>query len=257
MRARKIANAMIKDLDKGVRGLPTTLDSIVLLAEGFVPLTKNTKVATKTALALNNAILAGGAPTQVQTAALEQFRQALAKGKPELQDWKSLEMAMPAQLLQVNKHLGIGTGKLKDYQNSGLGLYEAMKDGKITMKDFNKALVDLNEKGLKGFPSLAEQAKNATQGIGTGFKNARTAVVRGIGDIIQAVGSKNISNALTAFGKSTNNVLEGVAHGVSSLMPSLLSIGRQVSANLQPALSGVVDAVQHRLIPALSRARCS
>lgn len=205
------ATKMIKDLDKGVRGLPTTLNDIATLAEGFVPLTKNTKEATDTALALNNAILAGGAPAQVQTAALEQFRQALAKGVPDLQDWKTLEMAMPAQLQQVTKELGLGSGNLKDYANNGLGLYKAMKDGKLSMDDFNHAIVKLNSDGVGGLPSLAKQAKNATQGIQTGMTNARTAVTRGVADIIQAIGSKRISDAISGVGRAFEILLNFVA----------------------------------------------
>lgn len=215
------AKRMIDTLDKGVRGLPTSLDSIAQLAEGFVPLTKNTDEAALTALALNNAILAGGAPAQVQAAAFEQFRQALSKGIPDLQDWKSLESAMPAQLQQVSEKLGLGSGALAGYTKNGQGLYNAMKDGKLTMEDFNQALVNLNENGINGLPNFASQAKNATQGISTGFENAKTAVVRGMATIIQAVGSANISNALSTLGRGIEFVFTTIAGLVRVATPML------------------------------------
>lgn len=242
------ATKMIKQLDQGVRGLPTTLNDIAQLAEGFVPLTKNTDLAAKTALALNNAILAGGAPMQVQTAALEQFRQALSKGKPDLQDWKTVEMAMPAQLQQVADKLGIGSGKLKDYTKNGLGLYEAMKDNLITMEDFNNALMSLNETGIKGLPSFAQQAKNATQGIATGFTNAKTSITRGIADIIQAVGSSNISGAVSGMGsalekflKSISDVIRFVVDNKDIFIP--LAVGIATATAAAVAFGIVMDAI--------------
>jgi tape measure domain-containing protein len=242
------AKKMIDQLDKGVRGLPTSLNSIVELAEGFVPLTKNTDIAAKTALALNNAILAGGTPIQVQSAALEQFRQALAKGKPELQDWKSLETAMPAQLIQVTKHLGLGSGALSDYAQNGMGLYNAMKDGKISMEDFNTALIQLNSKGDGGLPSLAQQAKNASDGIQTGMANASTAVTRGVADIIQAIGSKNISDAVAGTGKA----FEGLLKVISSAVGPIKDMAKQVGDYLGPKLKDLWTSIQTNLMPALT-----
>lgn len=248
------ANKMIKELDLGVRGLPTSLNDIVQLAQGFVPLTKNTDEATKTALALNNAILAGGAPAQVRNAAYEQFRQALAKGKPELQDWKSLEAAMPAQLLQVIDKLNLGSGALSGYNKNAMGLYNAMQDGKLTINDFNQALRDLNEKGINGFPNLQQQAKNATQGIATGFENAKTAAVRGVGAIINAIGADNISNALSNFGKGVEWVLgklAGFVDPTKKAIDFLRDLGVAVWQYLSPKLAALGDTIQTKLMPVL------
>lgn len=246
------ATRMIKQLDQGVRGLPTTLNSIVELSEGFVPLTKTTDEAAKTALALNNAILAGGTPMQIQTAALEQFRQALSKGKPDLQDWKTIEMAMPAQLQQIAEKLGIGSGKLKDYRKNGLGLYESMKDGYLTMDDFNKALISLNETGLKGFPSFAQQAKNATQGISTGFTNAKTSVTRGIADIVQAIGASNISNAMSAVGSSIERVFKGVATALENNRGFIKTTAEKLDIVLSPSFGNLWKVLTDKVIPALT-----
>lgn len=240
---------MIQELDKGVRGLPTTLNDIASLAQGFVPVTKNTEEATQTALALNNAILAGGAPMQVQAAAMEQFRQALSKGVPDLQDWKSLEMAMPAQLQQTAEKLGIGNGALKDYTKNGLGLYNAMKDGKISMEDFNTALINLNQNGINGLPNFAQQAKNSTQGIATGFTNMKTAVTRGIADIIQAIGSQNISNVLTEIGKG----FESAAKWGAQFIGVAVELGRRLGDATSPAFDRLYKTVSENLMPTLTK----
>lgn len=231
------ASKMIKQLDIGVKGLPTSLNDIASLAQSFVPVTKNTEMATKTSLALNNALLAGGAVEQVRTAAMEQFRQALAKGKPEMEDWKALETAMPAQLQQTAKALGLGTGALSAYSANGQGLYKAMKAGKITMDDFNNAMIKLNETGLGGFPSFAEQAKNATGGLQTSIANATTAVTRGVGDIIQAIGTDVLGAAIGDSGKRFESVMKSIAGWIRDNHDAILKWVNTIKSNAIPALT--------------------
>ncbi len=231
------ASKMIKQLDIGVKGLPTSLNDIASLAQSFVPVTKNTEMATKTSLALNNALLAGGAVEQVRTAAMEQFRQALAKGRPEMEDWKALETAMPAQLQQTAKALGLGTGALSAYSANGQGLYKAMKAGKITMDDFNNAMIKLNETGLGGFPSFAEQAKNATGGLRTSIANATTAITRGIGDIIQAIGTDVLGKAIGDSGKRFEGVMKSIAGWIRDNHDAILKWVGVIKSNAIPTLT--------------------
>lgn len=231
------ATKMIKQLDIGVKGLPTSLNDIASLAQSFVPVTKNTEMATKTSLALNNALLAGGAVEQVRTAAMEQFRQALAKGRPEMEDWKALETAMPAQLQQTAKALGLGTGALSAYSANGQGLYKAMKAGKITMDDFNNAMIKLNETGLGGFPSFAEQAKNATGGLQTSIANATTAITRGIGDIIQAIGTDVLGAAIGDSGKRFESVMKSIAGWIRDNHDAILKWVNIIKSNAIPTLT--------------------
>lgn len=231
------ASKMIKQLDIGVKGLPTSLNDIASLAQSFVPVTKNTEMATKTSLALNNALLASGAVEQVRTAAMEQFRQALAKGRPEMEDWKALETAMPAQLQQTAKALGLGTGALSAYSANGQGLYKAMKAGKITMDDFNNAMIKLNETGLGGFPSFAEQAKNATGGLQTSIANATTAITRGVGDIIQAIGTDVLGAAIGDSGKRFESVMKSIAGWIRDNHDAILKWVDTIKSNAIPTLT--------------------
>lgn len=181
------ASKMVQQLDQGVRGLPTSLNDITATVQSFVPLTKDTQTATKTTLALNDALVAGGQSATIQKNALEQYRQALAKGKPTLQDWRSIQSAMPAQLQQIAKYLGVGSGALSGYTANSQGLYEALKDGKLSMEDLNNAIVALDTKGGDGFKDFHAQAKDASGGIQTSMTNAKLAVQRGVADIIEAL----------------------------------------------------------------------
>lgn len=141
---------------------------------------------------------------------MEQFRQALAKGMPQLQDWRSLESAMPAQLQQVAKSLGLGSGALKDYGANGQGLYNAMQDGKITLDDFNNTLLKLDKTGLGTLPNFQQQAKNASNGVATSFTVLKQSIQQVMVDIMTSIGQQNIANAIKSIGTGIQTLYKDV-----------------------------------------------
>lgn len=213
--ATEDATASINELSDGLIGLPTTLNDGVSAVQRFTSQNGDVKKSTKIFLALNNAILAGGASMEVQTSALEQLSQAYAKGKPDAMEWRSMLTAMPAQLKQVAKYMG--------YTSTAVGgdLYEAIQKGKISMDDFMQAIVTLNDKGIGEFASFAEQAKASTGGIATSITNVKTAITRGLANSIEAL-NKALKNANlptvndmiqkvgTTISKAFNKVNEGI-----------------------------------------------
>ena len=86
----KDAEASIKRLSEALKGLPTSLDQAAMSVQRFSSSNKNVKASTEMFLALNNAILAGGASMQTQATALEQVSQAYAKGKPDMMEWRTM-----------------------------------------------------------------------------------------------------------------------------------------------------------------------
>lgn len=196
------SSVVIKELSSDLEGLPTTLDEAALAVQRLTTKTNDVGRAKDIFVAFNNAVLAGGAPMDLQSTALEQFSQSFAKGKPDMMEWRSILVAMHAQLTQVAKSM-----KLASADELGAKL----RDGKITMEQFSDALIKLNTKGVGGLPSLAEQAKNATSGIGTGMKVAETAITRGVASIINTIGSKNITKAIGAVGKAFELLLKTIS----------------------------------------------
>lgn len=192
-------------LEKGLRGLPTTLDTGTLAVQRLTTKTQDVSKATDIFLAFNNAVLAGGAPMELQATATEQFAQAFSKGKPDMMEWRSMLAAMPAQLQQVSKQLG-----MKSVDAFG----EALRNGDVTMGQFADALIKLNSKGVGGLPTLQQQAKNATAGIGTSMAVMKTAITRGLADIMKTIGTTNISNSLVSIGNAFEKVLKGVSSGI-------------------------------------------
>lgn len=159
------AQAAVSKLNAAVQGLPTSLSDIVKNAQVMTSVTGDMNMATDTAIALNDALLASSASTEDAARATQQYSQMLATGKPDLESWRTLQETMSPALTKVAKKLGIASGNT-------LQLYDAMKDGKISFDDFNKALIECDTE-TGGF---AETAKDASKTIRTGFTNIKSAV---------------------------------------------------------------------------------
>lgn len=202
------AAAAIKRISASIDGLPTTTSSMIGMVQQLAPLTKNLDEATSIALAFNNAVLAGGKDTVLQANAIEQYNQMLSANKVDAAAWRSVVNAMPGQMNQLAKSILGANAKQND-------LYEAMKGGKVTFEDFNKALVKLNKDGYGPYASFTTQAKDATQGIGTAMENAKNRVQKAIEKIIEAFGVDRISGVINSFTAKFGDVGSAVAKAVS------------------------------------------
>lgn len=194
------AKVSIEKLFDGIQELPTTLDDIVTCTQRLAIVTGSLDKGTESALALNNAFFASGASSEKAARGSEQYIQALSKGKPDMMEWKTLLDTMPYALQKVAEAFGYtGTSAV---QNLG----SALKDGEITMAQFNDKIIELNG-GVGGF---AEIAKTATGGIRTAWTNLKTAMVRGTTEIISSIDS-GLSE--TRF-KSIENVINSMKDGI-------------------------------------------
>lgn len=204
------AAASIRKITNALDGLPTTSSAMTGMVQQLAPLTSNLDEATDIALAFNNAMLAGGASTMEQENALTQYTQMLSAGKVDMQAWRSIQAAMPGQLNQVAEAM-LGAGK-----NSN-DLYEAMKNGSISFDDFNKKVIELNQNGFGKYASFAQQAKDATQGIGTAMENVKNRVAKAVQKIIEAVGVENIAGAINGFSSQFGKVGDAAASMVTGV----------------------------------------
>jgi len=204
------AAASIKKISSALDGLPTTSSAMTGMVQQLAPLTSNLDQATNIALAFNNAMLAGGASTMEQESALTQYTQMLSAGKVDMQAWRSIQAAMPGQLNQVAEAM-LGAGK-----NSN-DLYEAMKNGSISFDDFNKKVMELNQNGFGKYASFAQQAKDATQGIGTAMENVQNRVAKAVQKVIEAVGVENIAGAINGFSSQFGKIGDAAAGMVTGV----------------------------------------
>lgn len=239
------SEASIKKLSEKLTGLPTTLDSASLAVQRFTSKNSDIEKSTDYFLALNNALLAGGASADIQSSAMEQLSQAYAKGKPDMMEWRSLQTAMPAQLNQVAKAFNMTSDELG----------EALRNGKISMDDFMDKIVKLNENGTGEFQSFEEQAKNSTGGIATSITNMKTAITRGVSEIVKSIdklldsiGLGGISNVLNQIGKESEGILKNIANvlneiaenGISSVLETAKQKGPEIITNL---VNGIVSKI--------------
>jgi len=229
----------IQRLSDGIQGLPTTLDSVAKTTQRIAVMTGDLDGAVETTLALNNAFIASGASQADAARGLEQYVQMLAKGEVDLQSWRTLQETMGVALNDVAKAFGFAG---KSAQND---LYEALKSGEITFDEFNSKLIELsNETG--GF---ADRALTASGGIRTAFTNMRTAVVRGVTEIIGAIDEvlkdtpfESIENIIKNIGDAFFNFLNGIAQSILNLKDNVGEFSSVVDL-IQAAIQAFVDNV--------------
>lgn len=244
------ANRSIEVLSDKLSGLPTTLDSAALSVQRLTSKNGNIEESTNMFLALNNAILAGGANSQVQASALEQISQAYAKGRPDMVEWRSLMTAMPAQLKQVATAMG--------YVDAD-SLGEALRSGTVSMDEFMNTIMKLNTEGVGGFENFETQARNATGGVSTSITNMKTAITRGITTMINQVdeGLKEfggLSGVINKVGKIAENIFKKMGSAIGSVIPMLIQIGEQIMPQLSAMfeqIAPVVGQLIEQLLPPL------
>lgn len=235
----------MRRLSDGVQGLPTALDAIIGSAQRIASMTGDLAGAADVTLALNNAFLASGASSDAAARGMEQYMQIISRGKPEMEDWKTLQETMPYALQKVAESFGFaGTSATRDF-------YAALQSGEITVEQMNARFVELST-ATGGF---AETAKTATGGIGTAFTNMKTSITRGVANVVESIDKglsktrfKSIENAIKSAGKGIESVLNALAKAfgfmaehAEAVIPIVVALNAAFLAwKIGKVLSGVV-----------------
>lgn len=231
------ADKAIQRLSEGIDGLPTTLDSVASTAQRIATMTNDLDGAVETTLALNNAFISSGASQADAARGLDQYVQMLSKGEVDLQSWRTLQETMGVALNDTAKAFGFAG---KSAQND---LYDALKEGEITFDDFNAKIIELSN-AQDGF---ADRALTSSGGIRTAWTNVKTAVVKGVADVIGS-----LDEALGGVGSiegGINKIKGGIKtffSMVSSNMPAIVDFFRNMKdiiVPLAPLIAGVVASI--------------
>ncbi|MBQ3306418.1 tape measure protein [Candidatus Saccharibacteria bacterium] len=270
------SSRVIKDLSEKLMGLPTTLDSATLAVQRFTSKNGDVEKSERIFLAVNNAILAGGASAEIQASAMEQLSQAYSKGKPDMMEWRTIQTAMPAQLKQVATQMLGNVDALQSYLNKartfakenplnsaakelveqleavadGTGdmttaLGTALRSGVISMDEFTDTMIEMNKTGTKGFASFEKQARSATGGIETSMTNLNTAISRAIANVINSIGSERINRAIQGiigFINQLGNTISGVVNFIIDNGGVIVSVLAGIGTAMATAF--VVDKVK-------------
>lgn len=232
------AQKSIDKLSDKLQGLPTSLDSAAGSVQRLTSKNGDIAKSTDLFLAMNNAVLAGGASADIQATAIEQMSQAYAKGKPDMMEWRSMMTAMPAQLKQVATAMG--------YVDAD-ALGEALRDGSVSMDQFMTTISKLNTEGVNGFKSFEEQARNSTGGISTSITNMKTAFVRGITSIINSLDKSlesfgGISGVLSKVGKVGEKAFKAIGNAITKIMPTVIKIATWIK-NHEKLVKGLLVVI--------------
>lgn len=193
-------------VDNSIKGLPTSLDQAVSGMQSLALQNGNILVAQKEFTAMNDAVLSSGHSTDDLNNAIEQITQLDMGGPLDAQTWNSLRQSgLEPAMSAMAKMKGESLAQLKD----------EFGNGTLTVQDFMNMLQTLDTQGTGNMASLSKQAKDMTGGIGTGMANAKTAMVRGMADIIQAIGTANISGAIKVIGTAFEDALKSVSTAIN------------------------------------------
>ena len=237
------ASASIQTMSERLDGLPTSLDSMTSMVQTLAPMSSSLSEATDLGLALNDMFLASGASTADVSRAMQQYTQILAKGKPDLQDWRTLQEVMSAQLDQVAQAL-LGAG------SSSTDLYNALKSGTVSMDDFNAAVLRLDSEGTGSFASFSQQAQDATKGIGTALSNIPNKIAAGVQAIINAIGAEGIAATITNVALTFKNL----GNTVASVIEGIKAVAGQIGDALSGPLSAIASALPEGFLDGLANA---
>lgn len=203
-------------LNKGIQGLPTSLNDITSVAQQLAPLTGSANKAAQSAVALNNAFLASGANAADSSRGLLQYTQMLSTGKVDMMSYRTLMETMPIALRKVANAFGF-TGKSAEQD-----LYKALQNGTVTMDQLNDKFIELNG-GMGGFAELAQ--KNSA-GIQNAFANMKISVVRGLANMMNALDTSLKDNGLPGIAQmisSVGTMMENAINKIVAVIPKFIS----------------------------------
>lgn len=216
------------NLKKSIQGLPTPLDGAVKGVQLLASSTNNLGKSEKIYSALNNGILGFGGSTEQVENAVVQLSQAFSNGKVDAETWNSMiDSGLGPALNALAKQMGITSGELK----------AGLSDGSISVEKFQNALINLNEKGGGGLKSLKQIAKDATAGIGTGVANMKTAVVRGLANILgkfdelsKALTGNSIGQNITVLSGMIDKGFSAIVQSMDKILPAIQSLKENFSS---------------------------
>ncbi|MBO0459553.1 tape measure protein [Enterococcus hulanensis] len=199
-------------LSTAIDGLPTTLNDATSNVQLLASTTKDLDLSRDIFKAVNDGALSFGGNADNVNSIVTQLTKSFASGKIQGDVFNSmLDGKMGPVLVEISKRMG----KTMEELQTGLS------NGTISVKEFQDALIDVDINGSDSLSSLEDSVKDATKGLKTSIANMKTAVGRGVANIIESL-DKVLNDAgfggfSGVFGKIGSTIEEGLGLIGSSL----------------------------------------
>ncbi|MCQ2570106.1 MAG: tape measure protein, partial [Limosilactobacillus sp.] len=163
----------------------------------------------------NLVAVSGGGADAMKSASLA-LTQIVGAGKMYTGDWNQFINMIPGASKKIQDQLkknGAYTGNFRD----------AMSKGQITAKEFVKALNEL------GSTDVAKKAATDTSKFSTAWQGMQESIQDGILNIMDAMGTKGITGAISGFGNVVYDVFDGIAKAIKVLSKTFGMLGKAIS----------------------------
>ncbi|EME8179277.1 tape measure protein [Enterococcus faecium] len=204
------------NLQGAIKGLPTGLDGAVKGVQLLAGSTEDVGKSVDIFKAMNDGILGFGGNAEMVDNAIVQLSQSFSNGKVDAETWNSMiNSGLGPTLNAMAKQMGKTTGELK----------AGLSDGSISVKEFQDRLIDLDKNGGGGIKSLNQIAKDSTKGISTSISNAKTAITRGVANMITNLNDGLAKNNLPTLSDMISNAgarAEAVFKKIGTIIPQVL-----------------------------------
>lgn len=233
------ASESVKRIDESVQGLPTSLDQAVAGVQDLFTVTGDLGKSEAMFKSINDsAMVFANGSTEAVDRFIYGYKQALSAGKVSAQDFNQMNEAIPGLMSKVAESMGISFKELKD----------GLSDGSISIDQFNAALQKLDTEGTGSMEALSKSAHTATGGIQTSIANARTALVRGVANIMKSVDKAlepfgGLTGVITKLGKVGEKVFSGLGQIIPVIIPPLLQIIQSIIPPLQNLLTQIMPVL--------------
>ncbi|WP_438747458.1 tape measure protein [Enterococcus sp. DIV1368f] len=227
-------------LKKSIQGLPTPLDGAIKGVQLIASSTNDLGKSEQIFAALNNGILGFGGSAEMVDNAIIQLSQSFSNGKVDAQTWNSMiNSGLGPALNALAKQMGLTAGQMK----------EGLSDGSISVEEFQDSLIKLNKEGGGGLKSLEQIAKDSTAGIKTGLANMKTAIVRGVANVVtkideglKSAGFGSISEIIADKGAK----MEAALSKFAEMIPPMIKTVKTLYDTLKPyapLLAGLAGSI--------------
>lgn len=222
----------IKRIDERIKGLPTTLNSAAAGVKNLFMVTKDLQAAENIFYAINDAtmIFAEGSE-DASNRFVYAYKQAMSSGKVAGDNFRQMNEAIPGLMDKVAESMGMSFGQLQ----KGLG------NGSISIDQFNDALLKLDKEGVGAMDAMKDAAFSATGGLETAMANAKTAVVRSVTAIINAIGTAELGSALGSAAGIFESVFSGekIEQNAKNFANSIVGMVNNIVKNLPQWISNL------------------